>query len=193
MIGRITKEERTMHILIAYSTTEGQSAKIAQFTADKLARKGHETTVLNLGETRNMPDLTAVQSVILVGSVHERRHSPALETFMQARRAWLSSRPVMLISVSLSAAFKHGREEAEEYVIETQMRTGFTPDEVVLAEGAVKPNSYDYFAKSVVRFVVLNDREFEMGTNDREFTDWEVLTDRLEGFAATSLGRTAHA
>ena len=116
-----------MHMLIAYSTTEGQSSKIAQFAADHLALKGHETTVLDLDETRSMPDLTAVQSVILVGSVHERRHSPALETFMQARRAWLSLRPVMLISVSLSAAFKHGREEAEEYVIETQCARGLRP------------------------------------------------------------------
>jgi len=191
MLGRITKEERNMHVLIAYSTTEGQSAKISQFAADQLARKGHETTGLNLDNTRNMPDLSAIQSVILVGSVHERRHSPALETFMQARRAWLSLRPVMLISVSLSAAFEQGQEEAQEYIIETQMRTRFTPNEVVLAAGAVKPNSYDYFAKSVMRFVVLHDRDFEMGTTGHEFTDWGDLADRLNRFVAEPIGGIA--
>lgn len=175
-----------MHMLIAYSTTEGQSAKIAQFAADQMADRGHETTILNLDETRDAPDLTAVQRVILVGSVHERRHSPALETFMQARRVWLSARPVMLISVSLSAAFARGREEAQDYVIETQMRCGFTPDDVVLAAGAVKPGSYDYFAQLVVRFVVLNDREFEMGSSDHEFTDWAALAQRLERFCAST-------
>ena len=173
-----------MHMLIAYSTIEGQSGKIAQFAADHMASHGHQTTVLNLDDSGTTPDLTSVQGVILVGSVHERRHSPALETFMQARRVWLAVRPVMFISVSLSAAFERGREEAQDYVVETQMRTGFAADEVVLAAGAVKPGSYDYFAQSVVRFVVLNDRAFEMGASDHEFTDWAELTIRLERFSA---------
>ena len=97
---------------------------------------------------------------------------------MQARRAWLSLRHVMLLSITLSAAFEQGQEGAQEYVVETQMRSGFTPDEVVLA-GAVKPGSYGYFAQSVVRFVVLNDQEFEMRSRDHEFTDWDALATRV--------------
>ena len=175
-----------MTTLIAYSTTEGHSAKIALFAADQLAKERHVSEVFDLDDSRSRIDLAKFKRVILAGSVHERRHAPALETFMQAQREALTARPVLLLSVSLSAAFDQGMEEAEDYVIETKMRTRYAPSDVVLVAGAVKPNSYDYFAQQVVKFVVLKDRVYEMGTDDHEFTDWSALAERLHHFVESS-------
>lgn len=177
-----------MHMLIAYSTTEGHSAKVARFANDTLDSAGHTGELLNLDDLAQLPDLARAKGVILVGSVHERRHSPALETFMLARREWLSERPVLLLSVSLSAAFEQGMEEAADYVTETEMRTGLTVDESVLVAGAIKPGSYDYFANQVVRFVVLKDRDYELGSTEHEFTDWTELDARLRRFIGVWAG-----
>lgn len=171
-----------MHMLIAYSTIEGHTAKIARYAADLLSRDCHTATLHNLDDLTLSPDMTGVDRVILAGSVHERRHSAALETFMVAQGDWLATRPVLLLSVSLSAAFEQGMEEAGEYVKETEMRTGFTPDGVVLVAGAVKPGSYDYFSSQVVRFVVLRDRNYEMSATEHEFTDWQALASDLRAF-----------
>ncbi len=178
-----------MTTLISYSTTEGHSAKVARFAADLLAKEGHVSEVYDLDDSRSPLDLTEFDLVILAGSVHERRHSPALEVFMQAQRDALSARPVLLLSVSLSAAFDHGMEEAEDYVIETRMRTGFTPTDFVLVAGAVKPNSYDYFSQQVVKFVVLKDRIYQMSSRDHEFTDWSTLARKLYHFLGLSVER----
>ncbi len=175
-----------MHMLIAYSTTEGHSAKVARFAYDTLLREGHTGTINDLDNVSRMPELAGVDGVVLVGSVHERRHSPALETFMQAQRAWLSKRPTVLLSVSLSAAFEQGIEEARDYVVETELRTGYAPNDTVLVAGAVKPGSYDYFENQVLRFAVLKDREYEVGTSDHEFTDWDALRARLLCFFEAS-------
>ena len=175
-----------MHLLIAYSTTEGHSAKVAQFACDMLLSEGHTALICNLDDTVSTPDLEDAEGVILVGSVHERRHSPKLEVFLQAQRVKLSKLPTLLLSVSLSAAFDQGMDEAQDYVIETEMRTGFLPSDVVLVAGAVKPGSYDYFSQQVLRFVVLKDRGYELGTNDHAFTDWGKLRARLHRFVDAS-------
>ena len=80
-----------------------------------------------------------------------------------------------MLSVSLKAAFSIGREEAEDYLAEMILRTGFEPDERALVAGAVRPESYDYFEKEIVRHVVLRGQRIDPRDGTREFTDWAAL------------------
>jgi menaquinone-dependent protoporphyrinogen oxidase len=173
-----------MKILIAYGTVEGQTGKIADFIAGKARAMGHEVALFDTSQKLAPVSLDGVDRVILAASVHERRHPQTFEVFVSAQRTELAACKTLMLSVSLSAAFENGLEEAMDYLTEMEMRTRFTPDQSALVAGAVKTGSYDYFASQVVRHVVLKDRNYDPSAGEHEFTDWDALSDRVEAFLA---------
>ncbi len=64
------------------------------------------------------------------------------------------------------------------------MRTGLSPDVEALVAGAVRSSRYDYFAREVVRHVVLRGRDYDPDRRDHEFTDWQALSATLAEFLA---------
>jgi menaquinone-dependent protoporphyrinogen oxidase len=173
-----------MTILIVYGSIEGQTAKIARFAADHLTKAGHDVALIDSADDAPPPDFNGIERVILAASVHERRHPRPFEVFLAANKSALADRPSLLISVSLSAAFPDGMEEAADYVADMTLRTGFVAGTELLVAGAVRPSSYDYFATQVVRHVVLRDHAAVRPDEEREFTDWDALAAALDGFAA---------
>ncbi len=171
-----------MLVLIVFATVEGQSAKIAEFAAQKTERQGNEVTSLNTDDAVLYSSFDDVEKLILVAPVHERRHPKSFEIFLSDHRDRIAKIPTMMLSVSLSAAFPDGLEDAEDYLVEMKMRTGLAPDAEMLVPGAVRRKSYDYFASQVLHHIVLRDRNFDPGQRDHEFTDWVVLEDRLTSF-----------
>jgi menaquinone-dependent protoporphyrinogen oxidase len=119
--------------------------------------------------------LAGADAVILAASVHQRRHPAAFETWVSASVEQLKPLKSLLISVSLSAAFPEGLEEARDYLTEMKMRTGFEPDAELLVAGAVRLDRYDYFATQVIRHVVLRGRKLDPDIKQHEFTDWTAL------------------
>jgi menaquinone-dependent protoporphyrinogen oxidase len=172
-----------MKILILYGTVEGQTGKIAKFVADELKRLGHEALRANVEDTAEL-SFDGIDAVILAAPVHQRRHPRDFEALVSARKADLDARKTMMLSVSLSAAFPEGREEAGEYLLEMKMRTGWKPDTEVLVAGAVRTSQYDYFAMQVVRFVVMRNRDYDDSADEHEFTDWAALSKAVETFVA---------
>jgi menaquinone-dependent protoporphyrinogen oxidase len=174
-----------MTVLVAFATLEGHTGKIARFVESDVRKSGREVDLVDVsGETLPV-SFDSVTDVILAAPVHERRHPKAFEVFLAGLHDKLESRRTLLISVSLSAAFEDGIEDAKEYVVELKMRTGFTPDAETLVAGAVRPGSYDYFQSQIVRHVVLRDRAYEPGSSDHEFTDWDALSSSIAEFLKT--------
>jgi len=117
-----------MTVLIVYATEEGQTARIARFVELELGKAGHNTRVADtLDETIEI-SLDGMDTVILAAPVHERRHPKPFERLLATHRDALGCRRTLMLSVSLSAAFPEGLEEAEDYLLEMKMRTRFTPD-----------------------------------------------------------------
>ena len=172
-----------MHVLIIYGTIEGQTRKIAEHVEALVSGLGHEVTVTNAEDTTEL-GLDGVDAVILAASVHQRRHPRHFEALVQGAGAQLAERPTLMLSVSLSAAFPEGLEEAGEYLTEMKMRTGFEPDGELLVGGAIRTDHYDYFSMQVVRFVVLRGKPFDATQGTHEFTDWEAVDARVTEFLA---------
>lgn len=170
-----------MNILIIYATIEGQSGKIARFVRDKAEGLGHQVSLVDADGADEIK-FADVDAAILVASVHQQRHPRTFEALLTAHEEDLNRTKTLFLSVSLSAAFPEGMEEAVEYAREMQMRTGFNPDIQVLVAGALKIGQYDYFAQQVVRHVVLRNRPFEAGASDHEFTDWAALETAVTAF-----------
>ena len=172
-----------MSLLIAYATIEGHTGRIVRFLAERARAAGREFTLANTLARRAPIPMQDFDRVLLAAPVHERRHPEAFEVFLAAQKAALNERKTLFLSVSLSAAFEDRREEAQDYVTEMEMRTGFAADRTELVAGAVGAVSYDYFEREVLRHVVLKDSEIDPD-GPQEFTDWEALGEVFDGFVA---------
>jgi menaquinone-dependent protoporphyrinogen oxidase len=170
-----------MKTSVIYATVEGQTGKIAQYVSDKISELGHEAVLVDAEETTEI-NLDGSDAVILAAPVHQRRHPRRFEALLEAHKAEFKGKKTLLLSISLSAAFPEGLEEANDYVIEMKMRTGFEPDDELLVAGAVRVGEYDYFALQVVRHVVLRDRDYDIQHGTHEFTDWDALADKIAAF-----------
>ena len=173
-----------MTVMILFATVEGQTGKIARFVEKEVRRAGQEVVLVDVGEKMASVSYEGIDKVILAAPVHARRHPEPFEVFLVSDRRALANQSTLLISVSLSAAFPEGLEEAGEYLTELKMRTGFTPDAEALVAGAVRTNQYDYFAAQVVRHVVLRGRDFDPSADEHEFTNWQALATKLSEFLA---------
>lgn len=171
-----------MSVLVAFATVEGQTGKIAEFVADVARERGLDVDLLDVSELTESASFDGVDKVVLAAPVHERRHPKPFEVFVTANAKELKSCNTLMLSISLSAAFPEGMEEAEEYLVEMEMRTGLQPDAELLVAGAVRHLSYDYYATQVLRYIVLRDRDFDPSEGDREFTDWDAVRETLEKF-----------
>lgn len=164
-----------MEIAILFETVEGQTGKIVTVVAHQVRSLGHNVTICDTAHQAVGGCLERADKVILAAPVHERRHPRKFEATLIGAREALAARPTLMLSVSLKAAFADGLEEARDYLIEMQMRTGFAPTLELLVAGAARMNAYDYYERQIVRHVALVGQDVELGETGREFTDWRVL------------------
>jgi menaquinone-dependent protoporphyrinogen oxidase len=170
-------------VLIAYSTAEGQTAKIAERVADVLHEHGHEANAVDirrLGTT--VPD--GYDAVVIGASVHMGKHDKHLVEFVQKTRDTLDRLPSAFFSVSLAA---HGDlDEAEGYLEQFEVETGWTPDEVALFAGALLYTRYGFVKRRVMKRIA-RDEPGELGVDtsrDYVYTQWEDVRRFAEQVAA---------
>lgn len=173
-----------MTVLIAFGTIEGQTGKIADFVTKLVRETGEHAVLFDTADLIGDVSFDGVDKCILAASVHERRHPKPFEVFVSGNVEEFSRRPTLLLSVSLSAAFDEGLEDAQDYADEMKLRTGLQPDDELLVAGAIRTANCDHYATQVLRHVVLRDREVDPNTGDREFTDWDELAARTRAFLA---------
>ena len=168
-------------VLIIFETVEGQTGKIGRYAADH-ARALAE--IVNIADVDSADRLSVNEytHVILAAPVHERRHPRKFEALLAAKRRDLDGLKTLFLSVSLNAAFPEGLEEAQDYVAEMSMRTGFEPGRTALVAGAIQTDKYDYFATQVVRYVVLRGKKVDLNETHHEFTDWDALAKTISAF-----------
>ena len=170
-----------MKILIAYGTSEGQTRKIANTIAARVHEVGHDA---HLFDTATLEDIQvgSYDKIIVAGSVHQQRHQESVEVFVMASLTELQKRPTLFLSVSLSAAFPDGMPEAQSYLDDFLVSTGWKPTQSLLIAGALRYDEYDYFKAQIIEHVVLKCREVEGAKGDYEFTDWDTLCRAVESF-----------
>lgn len=164
-----------MNTVILFETVEGQTGKIVTVVAQQARRLDHRVTICDTAIQTVNGALDSADKVILAAPVHERRHPRRFEAALVAARADLAVRPTLMLSVSLKAAFADGLEEARDYLVEMQMRTGFAPTHDLLVAGAARMIGYDYYQRQIVRHVALAGQKVDLGEEGCEFTDWAVL------------------
>jgi menaquinone-dependent protoporphyrinogen oxidase len=177
-----------MGVLIAYGTTEGQTRKIAEWTATYIRERDHHAELRDSGAPMSDLDLETFHAFIIAASVHHQYHQETVTNFVVAHHKLLNARPSAFISVSLSAVLEDERAEAQGYVDHFVSVTGWQPSMILLLGGALHFTEYDYFQEQIVKFIVMKNGGTEPGQSNREFTDWKALA----GFVDTFLERAAY-
>lgn len=176
-----------MAVMIIYATVEGQTRKVADFVREKLEAIGNDVQTVDASDPMVELSFDGIDRAVLAAPVHERRHPKAFEVLVATNLDVLNQLPTLFLSVSLSAAFDEGLEEAKDYAVEMEMRTGFNPNFRVLVAGAIRSTKYDYYASQVLRHIVLRGREVDTSKSEHEFTDWDALDDTVTDFMAHKL------
>jgi menaquinone-dependent protoporphyrinogen oxidase len=174
------KESIMSKILVAYGTTEGQTAKIAEFIAEVVRGQGHAADAVNVKQSE--PGLDGYDAVIVGGSIHMGKHEDDVGNFVRRNRNALERKPSALFSVSLAA---HGdTANAEAYVARFEQETGWRPAQVGLFAGALLYSQYGFFKRQLMKKIV-RDKPGDLSTDtsrDYVYTEWDDVRAFTERF-----------
>ncbi|MCX2749590.1 protoporphyrinogen oxidase [Arthrobacter sp. MI7-26] len=170
-------------IFITYGTSEGQSAKIANFIADVLRERGHDVTVLDVKEAGNrIPG--GCDGVIVGSSVHVGKHDSHVVDFVRKNKDVLSRMPSAFFSVSLAA---HGDlAEAGQYIQQFEDESAWQPGKVALFGGALAYTQYGFIKRHLMKRIA-GSKPGNLGTDmsrDYVYTEWDGVKRFAEDFAA---------
>jgi menaquinone-dependent protoporphyrinogen oxidase len=171
-------------ILIAYGTTEGQTARIADQLADVMRSHGLEAEAVDLKQSTDV-QLDGYDAVIVGGSVHMGKHQKEVADFVRKNRRALERLPAAFFSVSLAA---HGdMANAEAYVTNFEQQTGWHPTKVGLFSGALLYRQYGFLKRYMMKRIVRDKPGILSGDTSRD----HVYTgrDQVKRFAEDFLER----
>jgi menaquinone-dependent protoporphyrinogen oxidase len=168
-------------ILIAYGTTEGHTARIAERIADVVRGQGHEAEALDL---KRSPDALMDQydALVVGGSIHMGKHDAHVRDFVRRNRGLLERLPSAFFSVSLAA---HGdMENARAYVENFEQETGWRPAHVGFFSGALLYRQYGFLKRFMMKRIVHSKPgNLSLDTSrDHEYTEWDEVKRFAEDF-----------
>ena len=165
-----------MKILILYSSSEGQTQKIARAVADDLMAGSHSVELVRISDAGEI-EINRFDRVILAASIHVGSYQKEFSEFIAGHVNDLQNSSTLFLSVSLAAA----GHEAEDWrgldriLQDFSAATGWEPGKVEQIAGAYRPSQYDIFRRYVMRRII-RQKDPEADTKaDKEYTDWNSL------------------
>jgi menaquinone-dependent protoporphyrinogen oxidase len=175
-----------VNVLIVYGTTEGQTQKIAAWTATHIREREQQAELHDIAALAPDLKLGDFDAFIIAASVHQEHHQETITNFVFAHHELLNAKPSAFISVSLSAVLEGEKTEAQNYVDRFVSVTGWQPRMTLLLGGALRFTKYDYFQEQFVKFIVMKRSGAASPERDQEFTDWNALADFVDRFLETA-------
>lgn len=167
-----------MNVLIAYSTVDGMTARIAERMGEVARAEADVARVVSLAALPPDVDLDRYDAVILAAPVHALTYPRAFKRFVARHAAKLNARPTAFISVCLAIASGNAVERTEARRIAETFpgRVGWKPDRVEVVAGALMFSRYGVLRRWAMRRIARQ----ELGTGvdlerDTVFTDWPAL------------------
>jgi menaquinone-dependent protoporphyrinogen oxidase len=170
-------------VLILYGTTEGQTARIAEYVAEAIRESGHASNAVDVRSSGGtVPD--GCDAVVIGAAIHMGKHDKHVVEFVRNNRDTLERLPSAFFSVSLAA---HGDlDEAQGYLEHFEDETGWHPDKVALFAGALPYTQYGFIKRRMMKRIV-QDKPGHLGVDtsrDYVYTEWDGVKRFAEDFAA---------
>jgi menaquinone-dependent protoporphyrinogen oxidase len=172
--------------LIVYGTTEGQTAKVAQFLADVGRHAGHMVDVVQAAEIADDHKLENYAAVLVGASVHEGRYQPDVRRFVKRHRMWLGERPSGFFSVSMAAASSHPEEvrEVQSIIDDFVASHDWKPSMTASFAGALKYTQYNWLKRALMKHIAKKEGGATDTAHDYEYTNWTQVQHFGERFFA---------
>jgi menaquinone-dependent protoporphyrinogen oxidase len=166
-----------LKLLIVYGTTEGQTRKIARYMA--ASARGAMHYVRELDSTVVPPDFQVADydAVIVGASVYQGRHQRSVIALVREFLDALERLPTAFFSVSLEAALagQQHRDEAQSYIADFLVETGWKPGMTQAIAGALSFTKYDYLRRVATDLIPLRGAQRALPAVDQEYTDWDAV------------------
>jgi menaquinone-dependent protoporphyrinogen oxidase len=163
-----------MRILVAYGSTHGHTARIAERISARMRGQGHD--VVTTGHPQRVR-AKAFDAVLLGGRVHGSRYPWRVTRFIRKNVRALNSRPSAFFSVSLLQLARDRERAAATQALPRRvaLKLAWKPDQVAVFAGALRWKAqygrlaplFFYMWRRTLGDVV--DRSF----SEQVFTDWE--------------------
>jgi menaquinone-dependent protoporphyrinogen oxidase len=173
-------------ILIAYGTTEGQTAKIAHHIADAGRELGHIVDAVHAADLAHVSSLDEYSAAMLGASLHEGRYQRDVAELIKSKSAWLSAHPSAFFSVSLGAASSDPHEvtEVERIMHDFLEHNGWKPGMTASFAGALKYTQYNWLKRALMKHISKKEGGATDTSRDYEYTDWAAVTTFAKQFFA---------
>jgi len=162
-----------------YATRDGQSRRIAERIADRLAERGIAAPPHDLAAALPAPQkLAEARLAAIVVAVRYGRHLPEGEAFLAIYRALRAPPPLVLLSVNLTAR-KPGKDTAEGnvYLRKLIARRRLDPALALAIAGRLDYSRYGWLDRQAIRLIM----KLTGGPTDlktcREYTAWDGVDD----------------
>jgi menaquinone-dependent protoporphyrinogen oxidase len=160
-----------------YATRDGQSRRIAERIANRLADHGIPTLPHDLAGALPTPSsLAAARLVVVVAAVRYGRPLPEAEQFLASYRTLREPPQLVLLSVNLTAR-KPGKDtvEGNAYLRRSIARHRLAPVLALAIAGRLDYSRYGWLDRQVIRFIM----KLTGGPTDPktciEYTPWDVV------------------
>jgi menaquinone-dependent protoporphyrinogen oxidase len=164
-----------MTTLIIYSTTEGQTRKIAEFMATQLREAGQAARLTPVEGAWQHSFFPVPDAVIVAAAIHMGEHDAAVTQFVSEHRVQLDALPSAFVSVSLSVATEETRLTAEGYLKAFLEKTGWQPSVAGVVSGALRYSEYGLFKRIAIRQIARKHGLPTDTSRDYEYTDWAAV------------------
>jgi menaquinone-dependent protoporphyrinogen oxidase len=173
-----------VRVLIVFGTSEGHTAKISAFLADRMRGQGHAVTLADASGRPPPPDPAAYDAVVVAARVHSGRYPRAIARYVRDKLTTLAGKRTAFVPVSMMAARAATLPRAERYTGRFLRLTGWRPSLVHQTAGA------RYYTRhgAIGRWILARldgAAGFEVDTRrDYDWTDWDALGRFAEAFLA---------
>jgi menaquinone-dependent protoporphyrinogen oxidase len=163
-------------ILVAFATSEGQTARVASGIGERLAALGHEVVEVDL--EKSVPDPAGFDGVVVGGSVHAGHFQHELRCYVAAYAPRLNQMPSWFFGVSLSEGIGKGAFTHENAVKQIETFLGefsWRPSEAFSVGGALMYREYSWPKRMLMKQIVSKNGGQTDTSRDWEFTDWDAV------------------
>jgi menaquinone-dependent protoporphyrinogen oxidase len=164
------------NVLVVFATKEGQSGKIAHYVAGALRAKGHEVELVD-ADHETPRNLERLGAAIVCAPIHAQGYPRSIVRFARGHRDLLERVPSAFVSVGLAVLSRvhDGRAQTLEIVEKFVKQSGWRPQRIELAAGALPYSKYNFLVRFVMRRIVEKEGGDTDTSRDYEYTDWSAL------------------
>ena len=155
---------------MVYSTTDGQTRRIAQRLQRVVESLGHRVTLAAVEEA---PAPDGHDKLVIGARIRYGRHHPCVFDYVARHRARIDRMPAAFFSVNVVAR-KPGKDQPDTnpYVQQFLQRTRWQPQLLGVFAGRIDYSLYTWRDRQVIRFIMWLTRGPTRRDANVEFTDW---------------------